>query len=344
MKGDRVSGKDQGSVFTRHLVSGLRTGEADLNGDGNITVDELYTFARDHVIEEMPNQHPKRQEDVEGAIILAQNVKWDFPSYVRHSLTSPLAADRLSALDTLTRLYQIGNETVRTRVIAKTRKMVDDNSRLVSSAAADLLAAAGRTGEDNRIEVTARRAAEDERQRAADERAGSQPHLTTAAAALVETCVRKKLPDPKRAEKAAASWWSVSTSVGRVTANPEWNVLLPALPVRQFRGEGWVGRPAGLASSSAATPASTLWPISIAGDSKRSGLSGLPQPYGAQPSQRSIHPNSHKRRCIPSHRRSIRQKRQKRQNRRISRPRRTSRHRDIPAECRSPGFAALPRR
>ena len=241
MKGDRVSGKDQGSVFTRHLVSGLRTGEADLNGGGNITVDELYTFARDHVIEEMPNQHPKRQEDVEGAIILAQNVKWDFPSYVRHSLTSPLAADRLSALDTLTRLYQIGNETVRTRVIAKTRKMVDDDSRLVSSAAADLLAAAGRTGEDNRIEVTARRAAEDERQRAADERAGSQPHLTTAAAALVETCVRKKLPDPKRAEKAAASWWSVSTSVGRVTANPEWNVLLPALPVRQFRGEGWVG-------------------------------------------------------------------------------------------------------
>jgi hypothetical protein len=182
-EGDRVSGKGQGSVFTRHLVGGLRTGEADLNGDGNITVDELYTFARDHVIEEMPNQHPKRQEDVEGAIILAQNVKWDFPSYVRHSLTSPIAADRLSALDSLTRLYRIGNETVRTRVIAEAHKMVEDDSRLVSSAAADLLAEARRTGEDDRTEEAARQPAEDERQRAPDERGGSQPRLTTAAVA-----------------------------------------------------------------------------------------------------------------------------------------------------------------
>ena len=64
--------RGQGSVFTRHLVNGLRTGEADLNGDGNITVDELYTFARDHVIEEMPNQRPKRQEDVEERSFLPE--------------------------------------------------------------------------------------------------------------------------------------------------------------------------------------------------------------------------------------------------------------------------------
>jgi hypothetical protein len=145
--------------------------------------------------------------------------------------------------------------------------------------------------------------------------------------ALVETCVRKKLPDPKGAEKAAASWWSISTSVGRVTANPEWNVLLPVYPYGSFAEEGgcasgWIGFKLGRNTES------TLWPISIAGDSKQSGLFGPPQPYGARPSQRSVHPNNHGRRCIPSHRRSIlRQKRQKRQNRLIPRP-----QRDIPAE------------
>jgi hypothetical protein len=64
--------------------------------------------------------------------------------------------------------------------------------------------------------------------------------------ALVETCVRKKLPDPKGAEKAAASWWSVSTSVGRVRATPEWRALLPVYPYGSFAEKGgctsgWIG-------------------------------------------------------------------------------------------------------
>ena len=37
---------DQFSVFTKHLVRGLERGEADLNQDGFITLDELFRFAR----------------------------------------------------------------------------------------------------------------------------------------------------------------------------------------------------------------------------------------------------------------------------------------------------------
>ena len=33
-----------GSLFTRFLIEGLRTGRADLNGDGDITHDELYSY------------------------------------------------------------------------------------------------------------------------------------------------------------------------------------------------------------------------------------------------------------------------------------------------------------
>lgn len=54
------------SVFTRHLVAGLRDGSADLDGDGDITIDELYSFVYDRVVDEMPQQRPKKQENVEG--------------------------------------------------------------------------------------------------------------------------------------------------------------------------------------------------------------------------------------------------------------------------------------
>lgn len=51
-------------MFTRFLVEGLTTGEADLDSDGGISLDELYSYVYDRVIEEMPQQRPKKQLDV----------------------------------------------------------------------------------------------------------------------------------------------------------------------------------------------------------------------------------------------------------------------------------------
>ncbi|HET6292221.1 MAG TPA: caspase family protein, partial [Kribbella sp.] len=78
-EGNRVKGKAVQSVFTKHLVQGLRDGSADLDGDGEITLDELYNYTYDRVVAETPHQRPKKQAEVEGRLVIARNVNWSLP-------------------------------------------------------------------------------------------------------------------------------------------------------------------------------------------------------------------------------------------------------------------------
>jgi YVTN family beta-propeller protein len=142
--GDRPLGEAAPqSVFTRHLVAGLRDGSADLDGDGDITIDELYSFVYDRVVDEMPQQRPKKQENVEGRIVIARNINWTLPAYLRNALASPIPTDRLAALDGLTHLHRIGNDLVREQAVAEVRRLADDDSRVVSTAALERLQALG---------------------------------------------------------------------------------------------------------------------------------------------------------------------------------------------------------
>src|SRR5262245_46398805 len=43
-EGDQVIGQPENSVFTHYLVRGLKTGEADADADGRITLDELFDY------------------------------------------------------------------------------------------------------------------------------------------------------------------------------------------------------------------------------------------------------------------------------------------------------------
>ncbi|MEU7791159.1 MULTISPECIES: caspase family protein [unclassified Amycolatopsis] len=139
-EGDAVVGSAARSVFTRHLVAGLRDGSADLDGDGDVTVDELYSYVHERVVAEMPRQRPKHQSDVEGRIVLARNPRWTLPEYLRHGLASPIASDRLNALEGLKRLHRVGNDLVRERTAAEIRRLAEDDSRQVSTAAGTWLA------------------------------------------------------------------------------------------------------------------------------------------------------------------------------------------------------------
>jgi uncharacterized caspase-like protein len=138
-EGNQLHGDAAQSVFTRYLVAGLRDGSADLDGDGDITLDELYSYVYDRVVEEMPQQRPKKQDNVEGRIIIARNINWSLPAYLRNALNSPIATDRLGALDGLDRLYRNGNDVVRDCVKDEIQHLADDDSRLVSAAAATRL-------------------------------------------------------------------------------------------------------------------------------------------------------------------------------------------------------------
>ncbi|MET7981094.1 caspase family protein [Streptomyces mirabilis] len=135
-EGSQPHGDAAQSVFTRYLVAGLRDGSADLDGDGDITLDELYSYVHDRVVDEMPQQRPKKQDNVEGRIVIARNINWALPAYIHNALSSPIANDRLAALNGLAHLHRIGNGFVRQRVSSEIRRLTGDDSRLVSAAAA----------------------------------------------------------------------------------------------------------------------------------------------------------------------------------------------------------------
>ncbi|MCW5212799.1 caspase family protein [Desulfobulbus sp. TB] len=74
-EGDKVEGSPFCSVFTRFLVQGLRTGEADFSQDGNITVEELYQYAHDQIIQldSDKQQTPGKWSFEEGELVIAMN-------------------------------------------------------------------------------------------------------------------------------------------------------------------------------------------------------------------------------------------------------------------------------
>jgi hypothetical protein len=134
-EGDSIRGQSHGSVFTKYLVEGMQTGRADLDGDGDISLAELYSYAHDRVIEEIPQQRPKKNEDVEGSIVIGRNINWTLPTYLINAIGSPIARDRLAAIEGLAHLYRVGNPRVKTRVIEQMTLLGDDDSRSVSMAA-----------------------------------------------------------------------------------------------------------------------------------------------------------------------------------------------------------------
>lgn len=73
-EGETVEGQGVQSIFTRTLVQGLETGEADQNLDGLVALDELYDYVHDRIVDLTPQQRPgKWAFDVQGEIIVARN-------------------------------------------------------------------------------------------------------------------------------------------------------------------------------------------------------------------------------------------------------------------------------
>jgi uncharacterized caspase-like protein len=71
-EGDSISGEGRSSVFTEEVVEGLRSRSADLDGDGLVTVQELYSYVAARVKERTPNQNPmKTGLDEQGQLVLA---------------------------------------------------------------------------------------------------------------------------------------------------------------------------------------------------------------------------------------------------------------------------------
>jgi|GEM_PF-368691 len=66
---------DQYGAFTKHVIKGIKSGEADLDCDGTITMNELYRYVHDHVLDE-GFQEPMRWDlGVKGKLIIARSNK-----------------------------------------------------------------------------------------------------------------------------------------------------------------------------------------------------------------------------------------------------------------------------
>jgi hypothetical protein len=98
------------SVFTSALVEGLRTGEADLDGDGLISLDELYDFVFDRVRERNPAQTPTKNVEVSGDLFLARSRRRRrLPDELLAALAEPNVFTRLGAVSGLRELL-LGND------------------------------------------------------------------------------------------------------------------------------------------------------------------------------------------------------------------------------------------
>ena len=139
----------QPSAFTSALVNGLETGTADLDADGEISIDELYDFTYRRVRETTPGQAPMKWSfGVEGSLVVARSVR---PATLPVEIVDDLASERiplrLEAVRRLGQLVATGRPAVRTTALGALAEVRDtDDSARVRSAAAQTLAASVPTG------------------------------------------------------------------------------------------------------------------------------------------------------------------------------------------------------
>ena len=108
-EGEPVQGQAvPGSVFTSALVDGIRSGAADLDKDGFISVDDAYGYAFDAVRTSNAEQTPQRWfYGAEGAILLARSpagvtiTPAEVPDGIASSLDSSYPSVRIGAVEAL---------------------------------------------------------------------------------------------------------------------------------------------------------------------------------------------------------------------------------------------------
>ena len=66
---------DQYGVFTKHLIEGIKSGEADLDSDGRITMGDLYRYVHDKVLDEGFQEPMKWDLNVRGEMVIARSGK-----------------------------------------------------------------------------------------------------------------------------------------------------------------------------------------------------------------------------------------------------------------------------
>jgi hypothetical protein len=100
---------DRYGVFTKHVIEAIREGEADRDGDGLVTMNELYRYVHDRVLEESHQEPMKWDLNVRGELVFSKSGKApreERRQQVRENLFD-LSRQRLLPDDILTKALKV---------------------------------------------------------------------------------------------------------------------------------------------------------------------------------------------------------------------------------------------
>ncbi len=137
-RGETASGQAR-SRFTSTLVNALKTGDADRDQDGLVSVDELYQYVYEELRRTPPFQHPLKIGVTEGNLFLTRNPApkpAKLPAELVDASTSQWVPTRLSAVKELARLVTGSNRALAEAARTALRALLEDDSRQIAKAAA----------------------------------------------------------------------------------------------------------------------------------------------------------------------------------------------------------------
>jgi uncharacterized caspase-like protein len=142
-EGQRVTGQVEKSVFTEHLIEGLKTGNADDDRDGWIGLEELYKYVYKRMVTTSKDQTPEMNAfNMKGTIILARNPKpkpVELPPELQSLIDHPYADVRITAVSKLSQLFENSQYGMALAARKALEKLAVDDSRMVSDAAGKAL-------------------------------------------------------------------------------------------------------------------------------------------------------------------------------------------------------------
>jgi uncharacterized caspase-like protein len=158
--GRQVGDLPEPSPFTKALVDGLRTGEADRNEDGVVSMNELFDYLEDRVRQTSPSQTPTKSAfNQVGDWAIARSTRVPsirlLPEQLQRLIKSEDALDRFGALIDLRDIIEGPDRRLAEAGLQALARLTEDDSKRVAAAAKRLLEE--ETGRPRRPGRTARK-------------------------------------------------------------------------------------------------------------------------------------------------------------------------------------------
>jgi hypothetical protein len=140
---ESVSGSTAPSRFTRHVIQGLKSGDADLLCDGDITVDELYEYVFKKLKDEGAHQSPQKWSfGAQGNLVVARSAARRaacLPNELLAATTDDRAFVRQACVAQLRTLCAGSHQGLAIAARRALERLTEDDSRTVVQAAESVL-------------------------------------------------------------------------------------------------------------------------------------------------------------------------------------------------------------